>query len=62
MHAGTRPAAAQVAGGGRGPVTVVVSPLVSLVHDQVTALNNRGVRACALKASLRLQCASGQMV
>eukprot|EP00953_Heterococcus_sp_UTEX-ZZ885_P003796 2561-Heterococcus_DN1.PRE.3 len=36
--------------GSCGPVSIVVSPLVSLVHDQVTALQNNGVAACALKA------------
>jgi superfamily II DNA helicase RecQ len=35
--------------GSCGPVSIVVSPLVSLVHDQVTALQNNGVAACALK-------------
>jgi hypothetical protein len=40
--------------GSCGPVSVVVSPLVSLVHDQVTALQNNGVAACALKVRMCL--------
>jgi superfamily II DNA helicase RecQ len=38
--------------GNCGPVSIVVSPLVSLVHDQVTALQNNGVAACALKVRM----------
>jgi ATP-dependent DNA helicase RecQ len=36
-------------------VTIVVSPLVSLVQDQVTALKNNNVSACAFEAGSNRQ-------
>jgi ATP-dependent DNA helicase RecQ len=35
-----------------GGTTLVISPLVSLMHDQVAALGERGVRATFLAATL----------
>ncbi|MFT4978838.1 MAG: ATP-dependent DNA helicase RecQ, partial [Myxococcota bacterium] len=39
------------AGAGRGP-TLVVSPLIALMDDQVAALTERGVAACALHSGI----------
>ena len=36
----------------RDGVTIVVSPLIALMQDQVTALRDRGIRAAALNSSL----------
>ncbi len=36
----------------RGGVTVVISPLIALMHDQVAALTRRGVRAAMLNSTL----------
>ncbi len=37
--------------GERGGVTLVVSPLIALMKDQVDALRNRGIAACALTSA-----------
>ena len=39
----------------REGVAIVVSPLIALMHNQVTALNEIGVRAAVLNSSLSLQ-------